>query len=178
MKSSLVFEAAIMADDSASNAVSQPDTSSANSTSQSTNQTLAARHPFFNLPPELILDIVELLQPEAFINFVFANYPLLHAYGLAPALSRSRIVYLTSPTQIPALLPLRALPPEIMLQVLRRLKPIDTMRFAVANYQRLAEQGIAPPLSSQTMQQLRNAANISYTPGVLNFTRNADNDAG
>ena len=162
-----------MAGSNATSASSGSNAGNAASTTQNTSQALAARHPFFNLPPELILDIVELLQPEAFINFVFANYPLLHAYGLAPALSRSRIVYLTNQTQIPALLPLRALPPEIMLQVLRRLKPIDTMRFAVANYQRLAEQGIAPPLSSQTMQQLRNAANISYTPGVLNFTRNA-----
>ncbi|KAK4580210.1 hypothetical protein LTR86_000413 [Recurvomyces mirabilis] len=164
-----------MAEGSMESEVGQDDSNNADSATENSSQAVSARHPFFNLPPELILDIVELLQPEAFINFVFANYPLLHAYGLAPALSRSRIVYLTNQTQIPALLPLRALPPEIMLQVLRRLKPIDTMRFAVANYQRLAEQGIAPPLSLQTMHQLRNAANISYTPGVLNFTRNANN---
>ncbi|KAK5108911.1 hypothetical protein LTR62_007713 [Meristemomyces frigidus] len=134
------------------------------------------RHPFFGLPAELILDIVEMLQPEALINFVFANYPLLHAYGLAPALSRSRIIYLTNQTQIPALLPLRALPPEIMLQVLRRLKPIDIMRFAVANYQRLAEQGIAPALSSQTMLQLRSAVGPNFTPGVLDFSHDPSRD--
>ncbi|KAK3670943.1 hypothetical protein LTR78_009221 [Recurvomyces mirabilis] len=165
-----------MVDSNIGSEAGQGDSNDANPSAGNSDQAVSARHPFFNLPPELILDIVELLQPEAFINFDFANYPLLHAYGLAPALSRSRIVYLTNQTQIPALLPLRALPPEIMLQVLRRLKPIDTMRFAVANYQRLAEQGIAPPLSLQTMHQLRNAANISYTPGVLNFTRNADSN--
>lgn len=123
------------------------------------------QHPFYSLPSELILDIVDLLPPEAFINFAFANYPLLHSYGLAPALSTPRVVYLTTQTQIPALFPLLRIPPEIMLHVMRNLKPIDIMRFAVANYQDLARQGIAPPLSAQTIQQLRNAVRARLAPG-------------
>ena len=122
------------------------------------------QHPFYSLPSELILDIVDLLPPEAFINFAFANYPLLHSYGLAPALSRPRVVYLTTQTQIPALFPLLRIPPEIMLHVMRNLKPIDVMRFAVANYQDLTRQGIAPPLSDRTIQQLRNAVRARLAP--------------
>ncbi|KAK5137071.1 hypothetical protein LTR08_001080 [Meristemomyces frigidus] len=128
-------------------------------------QQATPQHPFYSLPSELILDIVDLLPPEAFINFAFANYPLLHSYGLAPALSRPRVVYITTQTQIPALFPLLRIPPEIMLHVMRNLKPIDIMRFAVANYQDLARQGIAPPLSEQTIQQLRNAVRARLAPG-------------
>jgi hypothetical protein len=49
------------------------------------------------------------------------------------------------------------MPAEIMLHIMRHLKPIDIMRFVVANYQDLARQGIAPPLSPATVMQLRNA---------------------
>nr|POF17690.1 hypothetical protein CFP56_13102 [Quercus suber] len=117
-------------------------------------------HPFYSLPSELILDIVDLLPPEAFINFAFANYPLLHAYGLAPALSRPRVVYITTQTTIPALFPLLRMPAEIMLNIMRNLKPIDTMRFVVANYQDLSRQGIAPPLTEVMVRQLRSAVGV------------------
>lgn len=125
----------------------------------------APLHPFYSLPSELILDIVDLLPPEAFINFAFANYPLLHAYGLAPTLSRLRVAYLTMQTQIPALFPLLRIPPEIMLNVIGWLKPIDIMRFVVANYQDLARQGIAPALSEHTVKQLRNGVKAKLAPG-------------
>jgi hypothetical protein len=109
------------------------------------------------LPSELFLDIVDYLPAEAFINFAFANYPLLHSNGLAPALSRPRIVYITTQTQIPALFPLLRIPAEIVLHIMRHLKPIDIMRFVVANYQDLVGKGIASPLSPATVMQLRNA---------------------
>lgn len=72
------------------------------------------QHPFYTLPSELILDIVDYLPADAFINFAFANYPLLNSYGLAPALSQPRIMYITTQTRIPALFPLLRMPPEIM----------------------------------------------------------------
>jgi len=132
-----------------------------NSASQSTvaaaSQTTAPQHPFYRLSPELILDIIDLLPPESFINFAFANYPLLHAYGLAPALSRLRIAYITKNTQIPALFPLINMPAEIMLQIMRNMKPIDIMQFVFANYQDLVRQGIAPPLTGEVITQLRSA---------------------
>lgn len=115
------------------------------------------RHPFYTLPSELILDIVDLLSPESFINFTFANYPLLHSYGIAPALSPTRVIYITRETQIPALFPLLRMPAEIMLHIMRNLKPIDIMRFVFANYQDLARQGIAPPMTPGTERELWNA---------------------
>jgi hypothetical protein len=115
------------------------------------------QHPFYTLPSELILDIVDLLPPDSFINFAFANYPLLHSHGLAPALSRPRIVYVTTKTQIPTLFPLLRMPAEIMLHIMRNLKPIDIMRFVVANYQDLARSGVAPPMTADTERELRNA---------------------
>ena len=121
--------------------------------------------PFYTLPAELILDIVDFLPPESFINFAFANYPLLHTHGLAPALSRPRVSYITTQTQIPALFPLLRMPAEITLHIMRHLKPLDIMRFAVANYQDLARQGIAPPLTAETVKQLRRAINGKLAPG-------------
>lgn len=122
------------------------------------------QHPFYALPAELILDIVDLLPPEAFINFAFANYPFLKNHGLAPALSQPRVSYITNQTQIPALFPLIRMPAEITLHIMRNLKPIDIMRFVVANYQDLARQGIAPPLTVETVGELKSAIGASLAP--------------
>jgi hypothetical protein len=135
---------------------------SSNNSATSSN---SPNHPFYSLPPELIFDIVDLLPAESFINFAFANYPLLHHNGLAPSLSGPRVSYITNQTQIPSLFPLIRLPAEIMLSVMRYLKPIDMMRFVVANYQDLARQGIAPPLTDETIMQLRNAVRVELRPG-------------
>lgn len=140
-------------------------------------------HPFYSLPSELILDIVDLLPPDAFVNFAFANYPLLHAYGLAPALSRPRVVYITTQTTIPALFPLLRIPAEIMLHIMRSLKPIDIMRFVVANYQDLSRQGIAPPLTEVMVRRLRNAVSARLAPTILGSSGDpglskSDDDAG
>ena len=121
------------------------------------SQHTGPQHPFYRLPAELILDIIDLLPPEAFINFAFANYPLLHAKGMAPALSRVRIEYIQQRTRIPALFPLFRIPAELTLEIMHHLKPIDIMRFVLANYQDLARQGITPPLTEATLRQLRNA---------------------
>jgi len=48
---------------------------------------------------------------------------------------------------------------------MRNLKPLDIMRFVVANYQDLARQGIAPELTVETVKQLRNAIGSSLAPG-------------
>lgn len=117
-------------------------------------------HPFYALPSELILDIIDLLPPEAFINLAFANYPLLQANGLAPVLSRKHVQYLTSHTRILSLFPLLRIPAEITLHIMHHLKPLDIMRFVVANYQDLARQGIAPPLMGGTVQELRRAIEV------------------
>ena len=142
-----------------------PNSNQANFTPLTNGQPMIhPQHPFYSLPSELILDIVDLLPPEAFINFAFANYPLLHTNGLAPALSRPRVAYITSNTTIPALFPLLRMPADLMLHVMRHLKPIDMMRFVVANYQDLERQGIAPPLTAETAMQLRNAVRARLAP--------------
>nr|OQO29136.1 hypothetical protein B0A51_02720 [Rachicladosporium sp. CCFEE 5018] len=142
--------------------------------------TVPPRHPFYAMPSELIFDIVDLLPPEAFINLAFANYPLLSANGLAPALSRPRVAYITTNTRLPALFPLIRMPAEITLQIMRHLRPLDVMRFVVANYQDLARQGIAPPMTAEMISQLRIAttpqdSERESTEALL--SANANNDA-
>lgn len=113
---------------------------------------------------ELVLDIVDLLPPDASVNFVFANYPLLCSYGLAPALSSTRLAYLArrarespSDAQTSVHFQLLPFPPEITLQVLAYVRPIDLMNFVMANYQHMVFLGIAPHLTPPTVQQLRRA---------------------
>ena len=136
----------------------------------------STRHPrpryvFYTLPVELVLYIVDFLPPESFINFAFASYPLLRARGIAPALTRARIDYITTQTQLPAMFPLLRLPAEITLQVMSHLSPSDTMRFVVANYQDLARQGIAPRLEEATVRALQNAVEGHLDPGRDRTTR-------
>ena len=57
------------------------------------------------------------------------------------------------------------MPAEITLHIMSKLKPIDIMTFVVANYQDLARQGIAPPLTAETVTQLRNAVRAKLAPG-------------
>lgn len=127
------------------------------SSDSSTRRPATPQHPFYTLPAELIFDIVDLLPPESFINFAFANYPLLYTHGLAPALSRPRVNYITTSTRIPALFPLLRMPSEILLHIMHYLKPIDIMRFVVANYQDLERHRLAPPLTTETVKQLQSA---------------------
>jgi hypothetical protein len=137
---------------------------STTSTTTSTNSQQQAQHPFYALPVELVLDIIDLLPPEGFINFAFANYPLLLRHGLAPALSRPRISYITNQTQLPAMFPLLRMPAEITLHIMHQLSPSDMMRFVVANYQDLARQGIAPPLGVETVRGLESAVRTRLEP--------------
>jgi hypothetical protein len=48
---------------------------------------------------------------------------------------------------------------------MRNMKPIDIMRFVLANYQDLARQGITPPLTEETLNQLRRAVRSRLNPG-------------
>ncbi len=150
-----------MSDSNSSNSTDAPRSNS----EQSEDQSHTSRHPFYTLPAELIFDIIDLLPPEAFINFAFANYPLLHTHGLAPALSKPRVDYITTQTQIPLLFPLLKVPAELKLHIMRKLNPLDVMRFVVANYQDLARQGIAPQLTAQTIGQLKSAVSADLAVG-------------
>jgi len=121
----------------------------------------AYAHPFYNLPLELILDIIDLLAPDAFINFAFANYPLLLRRGLVPQLSSARVAALVSQTNINQHFQLLPFPAEITLQIISHLKPIDMMRFVLANYAELERQGIAPSLTTETLAQLQGSVVLS-----------------
>lgn len=112
-------------------------------------------HPFYTLPTELIFEIIGLLPPDAFINFAFANYPLLLTYGLAPSLTPDRFSYLVRQTRITNHFQLLPFPSEVIMQILSRLRPIDLLNFVMANYQTMAARGIAPALTPETIQQLR-----------------------
>lgn len=121
--------------------------------------TIRQQHPIQDLPAELLLSIIDLLPLESFINFALATYPLLRTHGLAPALSLSRVGYITqAPDPGPRAPHLHALPTEIVLCIMDRLNPSDTMRFVVANYQDLARQGIAPALTQEIVGSLQRAA--------------------
>jgi hypothetical protein len=120
-----------------------------------------ARRSIHSLPPEIMLGIVDLLPPETFINLALAYYPLLNACGLTPPLTPSRVSYITNRTHLPQFIPLSRMPPEIMLVIMSHLKPMDIMRFTVANYQNLERNRIAPALTNETIRRLGSAVRNS-----------------
>lgn len=122
-----------------------------------TESAVIPAHPFYNLPAELMLHIVDLLPPESFINFAFANYSLFLANGLAPALSSKRIAIMMRRTDINRHFSLLPFPAELNLQIMSLLKPIDIMRFVIANYQEVERQGIAPKLTVEIISRLQSA---------------------
>ncbi|KAI5207855.1 hypothetical protein E4T39_01727 [Aureobasidium subglaciale] len=122
----------------------------------------ATVHPprsFRQLPLELILMIIRPLAPDAFLSFGFANYHLLITHSLAPLLSPDTMARLVRQS---AALRTRTvgqswIPVEVNLQILRNLEPLDAVNYAMANYLVLAQQGIAPTLSLDTLRRLNRA---------------------
>ncbi|KAI5258730.1 hypothetical protein E4T42_00535 [Aureobasidium subglaciale] len=114
---------------------------------------------FRQLPLELILMITRPLAPDAFLSFGFANYHLLITHSLAPLLSTDTMTRLVRQS---AALRTRTIgqswiPVEVNLQILRNLEPLDALNYAMANYLVLAQQGIAPTLSLETLRRLNRA---------------------
>lgn len=109
----------------------------------------------YTLPLELFLLVVDNLDPETFINFAFASYPLLRQRGLVPAMSIRRLAHLLNQTSVPGMFRLLPLPTETILQIMKELKPKDLMRFVLANYQDLVARGLAPVLNEGTVNRLR-----------------------
>jgi len=120
--------------------------------------------PFYTLPLELILDIIDLLAPDSFISFAFANYPLLLRMGLVPQLSSDRIAALIFDTNVVRRFQPLPIPVEIVMHIMSLLQPMDMMRFVLAKYAGLERQGIAPRLTPITLMHLLRAAskNPSY----------------
>ncbi|KAK6001527.1 hypothetical protein QM012_002858 [Aureobasidium pullulans] len=120
------------------------------------------QHPrsFRGLPIELVLEVLSYLAPDAFISFGFANYHLLIRHSLAPLLSQrtmTRLRYQSAVVSRNRSTGPMPVPSEVYLQILRNLEPVDALNYAMANYLELARQGIAPPLSQDTLRRLNRA---------------------
>ncbi|CAD0024773.1 unnamed protein product [Aureobasidium pullulans] len=114
---------------------------------------------FRGLPTELILEIMSYLAPDALLSFGFANYHLLVRHSMAPLLSPCTMIRLVHQAAVPRTRTTGQLsvPTEVNLQILRHLGPVDSLNYAMANYLILAQQGIAPSLSSETLRRLNRA---------------------
>ena len=138
------------------------------------------QHPassFRGLPIELILEILSYLPPEALISFGFANYHLLITHSLASLLSESTMIRLmnqaivlrirtrtTGSSPPPTMPSLTSLPSEVHLQILQNMDPTDVLNYGIANYLVLAQRGIAPALSQDTLRRLRRAVRHRQSP--------------
>lgn len=116
--------------------------------------------PIYSLPPELILNILNMLSAVEFASFTFAAYHLMRRHGIAPAFTTQRIIALLSPppsdqaTASCSLL--RSLPTELVLDLMQQLDITDTINFLFANYQLLHDRRIAPwPLCGGSAQICR-----------------------
>lgn len=113
------------------------------------------RHSIYRLPLDIVLMITDRLDPEEFISLAFANYPLVRHYGLVPAMSARNLAQLIDRSSLRSIFRLLPLPTELLLQTMRKLHPIDLMRFVMANYGDLVRRGLAPQLTPETIQALR-----------------------
>jgi hypothetical protein len=138
------------------------------------------QHParsFRGLPIELILEILSYISPDALISFGFANYHLLITHSLATLLSRPTMIRLmnqaivlrmrtsaTGSISLPSTTGPMPLPSEVHLQILRNMDPTDALNYVMANYLVLAQHGIAPPLSKDTLRRLNTAVRRQPRP--------------
>ncbi|KAH0288492.1 hypothetical protein KCU62_g5063, partial [Aureobasidium sp. EXF-3399] len=134
---------------------------------------------FRGLPIELILEILSYLPPEALISFGFANYHLFITHSVASLLSESTMIRLmnqaivlrirtrtrtTGSTPPPTMPSLTSLPSEVHLQILQNMDPTDVLNYGIANYLVLAQRGIAPALSQDTLRRLQRAVRRRQRP--------------
>jgi len=109
--------------------------------------------PIYSLPPELILDIVGLLYPVDFVNFVFATFHLLRHHGIAPAVSTAHVcdllLFHPQPEVFPGGTPsLLTLPIELLMEIISYMNTTDMINFVLGVYQPLVTRSIARGLSS------------------------------
>lgn len=115
------------------------------------------RLPIYRLPPELILNILNMLGVVDFSSFTFAAFHLMRRHGIAPDFTTERIVTLLSPSPSGQFAvssgPLRNLPTELVLDLMQQLDITDTISFLFAYFQLLRERNIAPwPLRGGSAQ--------------------------
>ena len=113
--------------------------------------------PLYSLPPELILNILNMLSAVEFSSFTFAAFHLMRRHGIAPAFTTERIMTLLSPPPSGQFAAssglLRSLPTELVLDLMHQLDITDTINFLFANYQLLRDRNIAPwPLRGGSAQ--------------------------
>lgn len=96
---------------------------------------------------------MDLLEPETYISLAIAYYPLFQRRSLVPRLTHLRLAHLTLGAT--RHYPLRLLPTELLLQVMRALPRRDMMGFVLADYRHLVDIGIAPQLTIEDVRCLR-----------------------
>ncbi|KAF2229922.1 hypothetical protein EV356DRAFT_454984 [Viridothelium virens] len=138
---------------------------SESSSSQTLSGPIASTEPrIFTLPPELLDHILQSLDPESYINFVFADYPTAFVSGLVPRITQRTLLQLRYPpsSSTPGLFRSRAVPNELMLMIIRRLSRHDMMNFVLANYHDLRARSMVPSLTPIELGRIWNAIAPSH----------------
>ena len=104
---------------------------------------------FSDLPPELLLLIIDHLPPDAIIRLALAAYPLLRHHNIIPRIPfpAARRLFLGQTDPNPCFTSWR-LPTELTLAILRNLDHEELIWFVVEHYQLMVQAGIAPELKA------------------------------
>ena len=109
----------------------------------------------YALPRELLDNVLLSLDPESYINFVFADYHSAWLLGLVPRMTPRMFLQLQSPPIAPGLFQTRRLPNELLMIIIRAMSRRDMINFVLANYHDLRQRSIAPRLTQLTLFRMR-----------------------
>ena len=112
----------------------------------------------YELPAELIIQILDFLRPQDLLNFALVHYSLLWNHRIVPAVTIKMVNELLTEKQTPNMFNICPLPNEIVEQLLGYLDKQDNVRLMLAYYPTFRSQRYAPELSSQMLYELISVA--------------------
>ena len=112
---------------------------------------------FLRLPAEILLQILEQLRPQDFVNFALVHYTLLWNHRIVPDVPFPMLHDMVCEQQSPSIFSCRPLPNEIVDQIMGYLDKQDVICFMIAYYSVLKLQFYAPQLNAQMKYELLHA---------------------
>jgi hypothetical protein len=124
----------------------------------------------YRLPRELLDQILQDLDMEDYISFVFADYFAARGLSLAPSVTPRTFFQLLVPPTRQGTFQQMNIPTELTAMILRHLPRHDLIALVLADYDNLHSIGIAPPLTAVTLTRMKMAIRAPSNAVVNNHS--------